>query len=98
MDMSRQKLQMIPELKQGSEDHEIGVKQEPRTLEELAEANLEHEEVPCIEETIDRKYPCRERKTPAYCNFVGDGLNNKAESNSDDKYSSFGMAKKVANQ
>ena len=65
MDISKQS-EMAPELEEESKDHEIGVKHEPTTLEERAEANLEHEEVPCIDENRDKKHPGRERKTPAY--------------------------------
>ena len=65
MDISKQS-EMVPELEEGSKDHEIGVRQKPTILEERAEANLEHEEVPCIDESRGRKYPGRERKTPAY--------------------------------
>ena len=46
VDKSRQRTHMVPELEQGIEDHEMGVNHEPKILEERAEANLEHEEVP----------------------------------------------------
>ena len=38
---------MIPQLEQGCEDNEIDVKHESKILEERAEANLKHKEVPC---------------------------------------------------
>ena len=62
-DISKQS-EIALELEEGSKDHEIGVRHEPMILEERA--NLEHEEVACIDENRDRKYPGRERETPAY--------------------------------
>ena len=65
MDISKQS-EIVPELEEGSKDHEIGVGHKPTILEERAEADVEHEEVPCNDENRGRKYPGRERKTPAY--------------------------------
>ena len=57
---------MVPELEQQNKDHEIAVKHVPKSWRRGLMPILSLRKQPCIYQNRERKYPGRERKTPAY--------------------------------